>query len=180
MSTESNTRTGQVAATPEGGPKDEGAPAAAPGAGQVQVTPEGGPLTPPTMRDHMQGPILGLDDVPASGISTAPPPAPAASREEAAFMAGPDAARGPQDVAPTRTRQDEDELKKWPPYSGKPVSEVRWDALKYAAPVVSQAEKLAISAIDLSGRGLSRLARYLESRRAERNAADGPETDENR
>jgi hypothetical protein len=51
------------------------------------------------------------------------------------------------------------------------VSEVHWDALRYAAPIVAQAEKLAIKAIDLSGRGLSRLARYLEDRRQEREAA---------
>jgi hypothetical protein len=157
-------QTGQVAATPEGGPIDEGAPASAPGAGQVQVTPEAGPLTPPTMRDHMQGPILGLDDTPAA---TAPAAAPAAAREEM-----PSAGSEAEGVTPTRTRQDDAELRKWPPYSGKPVSEVHWDALRYAAPVVSQAEKLAIRAIDVSGRGLSRLARYLETRRAERDAAE--------
>ncbi len=41
---------------------------------------------------------------------------------------------------------------------------------RYAAPVVAQAEKLTIKAIDLAGRGLSRLARYLETRRQERDA----------
>jgi hypothetical protein len=162
-------RSGQVAATPEGGPIDEGVPASAPGAGQVQVTPEAGPLTPPTLRDHMQGPILGLDDQPTASATTsnerqvpAMPPSPGSTGE----------GLGVREDTPTRTRQDDDELRKWPPYSGKPVSEVHWDALRYAAPVVSQAEKLAIRAIDVSGRGLSRLARYLETRRAERDAAE--------
>ncbi len=175
MSDEPGTRGGQIATTPEGGPIDEGAPASQPGAGQVQVTPEAGPLTPPTMRDHMQGPILGLDDTPAAN---APPAAPAAGREEAPFGASEDAARETESFTPTRTRQDDDELRKWPPYSGKPVSEVHWDALRYTAPVVSQAEKLAIRAIDISGRGLSRLARYLETRRAERDAAERRQTDD--
>jgi hypothetical protein len=84
----------------------------------------------------------------------------------------PSAGSEAEGATPTRTRQDDAELRKWPPYSGKPVSEVHWDALRYAAPVVSQAEKLAIRAIDVSGRGLSRLARFLEARRAERDAAE--------
>jgi hypothetical protein len=57
---------------------------------------------------------------------------------------------------------------------------VRWDALRYAAPVVSQAEKLTIKAIDLSGRGLSRLARYLEARRQERDAEQERGSDRDR
>jgi hypothetical protein len=144
MSDESAMRTGQVSTTPEGGPIDEGAPPSVPGAGQVRPTPEAGLLTPPTLRDHMQGPILGLDDV--------TPPSPSAA-----------------EPSHTRTAHDDAELKKWPPYSGKPVSEVHWDdARRFAAPLVSQAEKLTIQAIGFTGRGLSRLARVLEDRRAAR------------
>ena len=57
------------------------------------------------------------------------------------------------------------------------MSEVRWDALRFAAPIVAQAEKLFIKAIDLSGRGLSRFAGYLEERRQERDAGQGSEQD---
>jgi uncharacterized protein YvpB len=42
--------------------------------------------------------------------------------------------------------------------------------MRYAAPIVAQAEKLTIRAIDLSGRGLTRIAGFLEERRLERNA----------
>ena len=163
-------RPGQVSATPEGGPIAEGTPAQEPGLGQVQSTPEAAPLseseelTPPTWQEHMRGPILGTDGLPLEqeqGEAAAPSASePAAAREEDAATSGTSAA----------SPQDGDELRKWPPYTGKPVSEVRWDALRYAAPVVAQAEKLTIKAIDLSGRGLSRLARFLEDRRRERDA----------
>jgi hypothetical protein len=162
-------RPGQVSATPEGGPIAEGAPAHEPGSGQVRSTPEAAPLAegeelkPPRWQEHMRGPILGTDGRPLGqeqAEATAPSAAaPAATREE-------DAATSGASAAP----QGSEELRKWPPYTGKPVSEVRWDALRYAAPVVAQAEKLTIKAIDLSGRGLSRLARYLEARRQERDA----------
>ncbi|MGH2615371.1 MAG: hypothetical protein ACRDJC_09035 [Thermomicrobiales bacterium] len=151
-------RSGQVSSTPEGGPVDAGVPAQEPGAGQVRSTPEATPLAddetlvPPTWREHMDGPVLGRTDAPSQ-----------ATREETSA----------QDRQSTRARSDDDlaELRKWPPYSGKPVSEVRWQEIgRYAAPVVSQAEKLAIQAIDLSGRGLSKLARYLATRRQEREA----------
>ena len=159
-------RGGPVQSTPEGGPLDESAPASAPGAGQVQATPEGGPLSaddvlvPPTWREHMKGPILGLDDVP-----------PAAS----AAMAASAASDAPQDQSKTteRSTKADEELRKWPPYSGKPVSEVPWEALRYAAPLAAKAEELAIGAIDLSAKGLSRLARFLESRRQERGRQEG-------
>jgi hypothetical protein len=178
MSDEAN-RPGQVSATPEGGPVGQGVPADEPGAGQVQSTPEAAPLSeseelkPPTWQEHMRGPILGTDGLPLEHeqgeAATPPTSAPAAAREEDAGTSG----------ASTASAQDDQELRKWPPYTGKPVSEVRWDALRYAAPVVAQAEKLTIKAIDLSGRGLSRLARYLESRRQERDAGQeqGPEGD---
>ena len=169
MSDEAN-RPGQVASTPEGGPIAEGVPANNPGSGQVQSTPEAAPLAeseelvPPTWQEHMRGPILGADGLPLGQEQgeAAAPPAPAAAREEDAETRG----------ASTTSPQGGEELRKWPPYTGKPVSEVRWEALRYAAPVVAQAEKLTIKAIDLSGRGLSRLARYLESRRQERDAVD--------
>ena len=172
-------RPGQVSATPEGGPIDEGVPGHEQGLGQVRSTPEAAPLsedeelTPPTWQEHMRGPILGTDGQPLGHAQApeagAPAPGPAAAREE----------EGVTSAASTATPQGNDELRKWPPYSGKPVSEVRWDALRYAAPVVSQAEKLTIKAIDLSGRGLSRLARYLETRRQERDAEQkqGSESD---
>lgn len=144
---------GQIQPTPEGGPIDQGLPASEPGAGQVQSTPEAGPLdegtslAPPTWQEHMRGPIPGLDDAVPTAAATEPPPQASATREEAAS----------------------EELRKWPPYSGKPVSEVGWKEIaRYAAPVVSQAEKLAIKGIDLSARGLTKLARYLESRREQR------------
>ena len=169
MSDESN-RPGQVSATPEGGPIAEGVPGQEPGLGQVQSTPEAAPLsegdelTPPTWQEHMRGPILGADGLPLGQEQGQAPASsgtgPAAAREEDAETGG----------ATFAAPQGDDELRKWPPYSGKPVSEVRWDALRYAAPVVAQAEKLTIKAIDLSGRGLSRLARYLEDRRRERDA----------
>jgi hypothetical protein len=119
----------------------------------------------------MRGPILGTDGRPMgqeqgqAAASTAPEPA--AAREEDAGTSATSAAAS----------QGGEELRKWPPYTGKPVSEVRWDALRYAAPIVAQAEKLSIKAIDLAGRGLSGLARYLEDRRRERDAGQGPEGD---
>jgi hypothetical protein len=173
------TRPGQVSATPEGGPIDEGGPPREPGLGQVRSTPEAAPLSeseelrPPTWQEHMRGPILGTDGLPlgqeqgqAAAASAAEP---AAAREEDSETSG----------APTAEPQGAEELRKWPPYTGKPVSEVQWDALRYAAPVVAQAEKLTIKAIDVSVRGLSRLARYLETRRQERDAAQkqGSESD---
>jgi hypothetical protein len=174
------TRPGQVSATPEGGPIDEGGPAREPGLGQVRSTPEAAPLSaseelrPPTWQEHMRGPILGTDGLPlgqeqgqAAASSAAEPAAP---REEDSETSG----------APTAEPQGAEELRKWPPYTGKPVSEVQWDALRYAAPVVAQAEKLTIKAIDVSVRGLSRLARYLETRRQERNAGQTQESEGDR
>ena len=176
MSDES-TRPGQVSATPEGGPVAEGVPAHEPGLGQVRSTPEAAPLaegedlTPPTWQEHMRGPILGTDGLPLGqeqGEAAAPSASePAAAREEDAATSGTSSA----------SPQDGDELRKWPPYTGKPVSEVRWDdACRYAAPVVAQAEKLTIKAIDLSGRGLLRLAGYLETRWQERDAEQEQES----
>lgn len=163
-------RPGQVSATPEGGPIAEGVPAQEPGFGQVRSTPEAAPLSegeelrPPSWQEHMRGPILGTDGRPLGQVQAqAPAPSaaqPAAAREEVSGTSG----------TSTTAPQGNEELRKWPPYTGKPVSEVRWDALRYAAPVVAQAEQLTIRAIDLSGRGLSRLARYLEARRQERDA----------
>lgn len=143
---------GQIQSTPEGGPIDQGPPASEPGAGQVQSTPEavplddGGPLEPPTWREHMRGPIPGLEDE---------PPGPAAAPKSPASV--------------SREEPPSEELRKWPPHTGKPVSEVPWKEIaRYAAPIASQAEQLAIKGIDLSARGLTKLARYLESRRNER------------
>ena len=180
MSDEPN-RPGQVSATPEGGPVDEGVPAHEPGLGQVQSTPEAAPLSeseelkPPTWQEHMRGPILGTDGLPLGqeqGQAATPSATePAAAREEDAESS----------EASTAASQDKEARRKWPPYTGKPVSEVRWDAaLRYAEPVVAQAEKLTIKAIDLSGRGLSRLARYLETRRQERDAAQKQESEGDR
>jgi hypothetical protein len=159
-------RTGQIASTPEGGPIDEGVPVQEPGAGQVRSTPEGGPLAagdelvPPTWHEHMRGPVLGLDDMP----QTAAPAAGARAEETAPTNESRD-----REERSGRAAGPDEELRKWPPYSGKPVSEVNWEAARrYAAPVAAQAEKLTIKAIDLSARGLSKLARYLEARRQER------------
>jgi hypothetical protein len=163
-------RPGQVSATPEGGPIGQGVPADEPGAGLVQSTPEAAPLSeseelrPPTWQEHMRGPILGTDGLPLDqeqGQAAAPSAPEPATREEDAETSG----------ASTAASQQGEEQRKWPPYSGKPVSEVRWGAaLRYAAPVMAQAEKLAIKAIDLAGKGLSQLARSLETRRLERDA----------
>ena len=179
MSDESN-RPGRVSATPEGGPIAEGVPAHEPGLGQVLSTPEAVPLSeseelaPPTWQEHMRGPILGTDGRPLGQeqAQEATPSAaePAATREEDGETSGASSA-APQAV---------EEQRKWPPYTGKPVSEVRWDALRFASPVVAQAEKLAIKAIDLSGRGLSRLARHLEARRHERDASQEQGLDSDR
>ena len=174
-------RPGQVSATPEGGPIAEGVPAQEPGFGQVRSTPEAAPLSeseelrPPTWQEHMRGPILGSDSLPLGQeqgqAATPPAPEPAAAREEDAETS----------EASTAAPQDGEAPRKWPPYTGKPVSEVRWDAaLRYAEPVVAQAEKLTIKAIDLSGRGLSRLARYLQTRRQERDAAQTRESESDR
>jgi hypothetical protein len=172
-------RPGQVSATPEGGPIDEGVPAHEPGLGQVQSTPEAAPLSeneelrPPTWQEHMRGPILSADGLPLgqeqgqAAMPSAPEPA---AREEDAEAS----------ESSTAASQDGEAPRKWPPYTGKPVSEVQWDALRYAAPVVAQAEKLTIKMIDLSGRGLSRLARYLETRRQERDAAQTRESESDR
>ena len=175
-----STPTGQVLNTPEAGPIDQGAPDAAPGAGQVLATPEGGPPrgeapVPPTWHEHMQGPILGLDDRPQPAdapTGVAPAPEPPASQEPVAASGASqqDAAHAAERFpSEERTPDDEKELSKWPPYRGKPVSDVS-EALKYAAPVAAQAEKLVIGALNLSGRGLTRLAHFLEDRRQERDA----------
>jgi len=171
---------GQVSATPEGGPSAEGVPGREPGSGQVRSTPEAAPLseseelTPPTWQEHMRGPILGADGLPLGdeqGQAPASPAAePAAAREEDTETSGASAA------AP----RGNDEARKWPPYTGKPVSDVRWDALRYAAPVVAEAEKLTIKAIDLSGRGLTRLARYLADRRQVRESDQERASDSDR
>ncbi len=170
--TDQPTPTGVVNATPEGGPVNEGTPATEPGAGQVRLTPEAGPLgeqsdtelRPPTWQEHMKGPILGLDDRPSTASTPAAP--------GAAQPPSPPAAQvPPPPYSPpggsSRTAEDDEELKKWPPYAGKPVSDVQ-DAWRYAAPVVSQAEKLAISALGLAGNGLTKLAGFLEQRRQDR------------
>jgi hypothetical protein len=172
-------RPGQVSATPEGGPIAEGVPAQEPGFGQVRSTPEAAPLsesedqTPPTWQEHMRGPILGTDGRPLGQEQrqeagpTAPEPA--AAREEVSGTSG----------APPAASQGGEELGKWPPYTGKPVSEARWNELRrYAAPIVTQAEKLAIKAIDLSGRGLTRFAGYLEDRRQEHETDQDREADQ--
>jgi hypothetical protein len=167
---------GQVYITPEAGPIDQGTPDDAPGAGQVLATPEGGPadseaLVPPTWHEHMRGPILGLDDRPNQAAAPATPPpgeAPSSSAQAEALPAVPKPERFPGEE---RTAADEKELSKWPPYRGKPVSDVG-DALKYAAPIAAQAEKLVIVALNLSGRGLTKLAHFLEDRRQERDAAN--------
>lgn len=171
--TDRSTTTGVVNATPEGGPVNEGTPATEPGSGQVRLTPEAGPLgeqsdavlQPPTWQEHMKGPIPGLDDraavgnAPVAARTTQTPPPPAAAQTPPPPYAPP--------TGGGRTAEDDDELKKWPPYTGKPVSDVQ-DAWRYAAPVVSQAEKLAISALGLAGTGLTKLAGFLEQRRQDR------------
>ncbi len=175
-------QSGQVYLTPEAGPIDLGAPASASGAGQVQATPEAGPLSddqalsPPTWRENMRGPILGLDDVPA------PPPGPSPTggddRPRAAVAADeetPPSGGGGLGGEP-RTSSDDRELRKWPPYTGKPVTDVS-EAMRYVAPIASQAEKLAIQAIDLSARGLAGLARYLEAKRQVRGSAESRDSD---
>ena len=159
--------TGVVIATPEGGPVNEGAPATAPGAGQVRLTPEAGPLggqsdsvlRPPTWQEHMKGPIIGLDDRKAAARK----PAEASAAQIPPPPYAPPAGSG-------RTAEDDEELKKWPLYTGKPVSDVQ-DAWRYAAPVVSQAEKLTISALGLAGTGLTKLAGFLEQRRRDRDSS---------
>ena len=122
MSDEAN-RPGQVSATPEGGPIDEGVPTREPGLGQVQSTPEAAPLSeseelkPPSWQEHMRGPILGADGRPMGqeqGQAAASAAEPAA-REEDTETSG----------ASTAASAGDKELRKWPPYTGKPVSEVR-------------------------------------------------------
>jgi hypothetical protein len=173
MSDEAN-RSGHVSSTPEGGPIDAGAPSSEPGAGQVQATPEAAPLedegelVPPTWQEHMAGPIPGMDDAAAPAAAGEAAPARAAAPSPATDWKGVPIAS----VEPSSERGDDEELRKWPPYSGKPVSAPGWDALRYAAPIVSQAEKLAIKTIGLSGRGLSKLAQFLEARRLEREDAE--------
>jgi hypothetical protein len=170
--------TGLVNATPEGGPVNEGTPAMEPGAGQVRLTPEAGPLgeqadevlRPPTWQEHMKGPIIGLDDRPAAASTPAEPIAAQALPPPAAQPTPPPPYSPPADSG--RTAEDDEELRKWPPYTGKPVSDVN-EALRYAAPIVSQAEKLAISALGLAGTGLTKLAGFLEQRRLERTAGEG-------
>lgn len=178
-----STTTDQVRNTPEAGPIDQGAPDSEPGAGQVLATPEGGPdqgkaPVPPTWHEHMQGPILGLDDRPQPvEVPATPVPAPAATPEAtvASSASQPEAATEPErSPDETRPASDEKVQGKWPPYRGKPVSDVS-DALKYAAPIAAQAEKLVIGALNLSGRGLTRLAHVLEDRRQEREAANPQE-----
>src|SRR5690606_15026801 len=117
----------QVLATPEGGPADSDAP------------------VPPTWHEHMQGPILGLDDRPRPGAppanaaaSASPPAAEAPSPDQQAAPESPAAAAPIPFPGEARTADDEKELSKWPAYRGKPVSDVG-EALKYAAPIAAQA-----------------------------------------
>ena len=169
--------TGMVNATPEGGPVNEGTPATESGSGQVRLTPEAGPLgeqsdselRPPTWQEHMKGPIIGLDDREAVASKPAEPSVAQTPPPPAAQVPPPPYA---PPASSSRTAEDDDELKKWPPYTGKPVSEVQ-DAWRYAAPVVSQAEKLAISALGVAGTGLTKLAGFLEQRRQKRTDNEG-------
>lgn len=179
-----STPTGQVRITPEAGPIDQGAPDTDPGTGQVLATPEGGPAdseapVPPTWHEHMQGPILGLDDRPDQAAAPSASPSGEAPSDSARAEASPEAPTPERFPGEARTPADEKELSKWPPYRGKPVSDVG-DALKYAAPVAAQAEKLVIGALNLSGRGLSKLAQVLEDRRQERDAANAHRNDPER
>lgn len=175
--TDQPTPTGVVNATPEGGPAYEGTPATEPGAGQVRLTPEAGPLAeqpdgdlrPPTWQEHMKGPIIGMDDRPAAASQPAESVTAQTSRPPAAERTPPPPYSPPPGSG--RTAEDDEELKKWPPYTGKPVSDVN-EAWRYAAPVVSQAEKLAISALGLAGTGLTKLAGFLEQRRLNRTSDD--------
>lgn len=107
----------------------------------------------------MKGPIIGLDDRKAAASK----PAEAGAAQIPPPPYAPPAGSG-------RTAEDDEELKKWPPYTGKPVSDVQ-DAWRYAAPVVSQAEKLTISALGLAGTGLTKLAGFLEQRRRDRDSS---------
>lgn len=172
---EANSGVGPVRTTPEGGPVDAGTPATGPGAGQVQPTPEASPLadiqpiTPPTLHDHLTGPILGLDDVPAAPRPVSPPAPDAAAMAPPVVPPTPPRTADEIEEAAAASRAARDELSKWPPHTGKPVTEVNWKAVgRYAAPIAAQAEDLAIKGIDLSARGLSWLARYLETRRDRR------------
>ncbi|MCC7024810.1 MAG: hypothetical protein IT338_18420 [Thermomicrobiales bacterium] len=194
MSEERGAPTGEVSTTPEGGPIGQGVPAPEPGAGYVRATPEGSPLdegevlAPPSWQEHMKGPIPGLDDTSAQARPAAAAPGQAPQGQGGQGAAPwpstqvPPPEKYPQGFPPQHTAawgggssssasagRDEAEQKTWPPYSGKPVSDVG-DVMRYAAPIVAQAEKLTIRAIDLSGRGLTKLAGFLEERRLERNA----------
>lgn len=166
-------RPGVMRATPQGGPIHQGTPVAEPGAGTVRLTPEGGPLPqpdaaraelrPPTWHENMKGPILGM---PPPGAATPPPSEP--PRQAAA---APPQQAAPLPTAHSVTPEDEAELKQWPPYIGKPVSDVS-EAMRFAAPLAAQAESLAIRTLRVSGRGLSRLAQFLEERRQLRGGSD--------
>jgi hypothetical protein len=127
------------------------------------MTPEAGPLSetggvqPPTWREQMRGPIPGLDNT-SSGTT---------AQAGAAPSSGTDAGRATTSTA--REAMSGSEGRQAPKYIGKPVSEVPWgEALKVARPVLSLAERMLITTIDLTGQGLTSLAQFLERQRQER------------
>jgi hypothetical protein len=104
----------------------------------------------------MRGPIPGLDEAVSATAARTGAPSSATGAERGGPSASADAKRG-------------DQRRKGPAYVGKPVSEVPWgEALKLAKPILSVAEKVLIVVIDLTGQGLTSLARYLEKQRQER------------
>jgi hypothetical protein len=116
--------------------------------GNVYPTPEGGPITPPTMRDHYDPTAGGAQsDVSGQTIST-----PEATVTQTSAIGG------------GGSQSDGAKSEKSPEEAAHELG----DRLK---PVFAAAEDVAIKALDLSAKGLSKLGDMLEERRRGRDSS---------
>ena len=115
--------------------------------GNVYPTPEAGPITPPTMRDHDDQSAAGpRSDVSGQAMST-----PEATVTQASASGG----AGSGNEGATSEKKPED------------AAHELGERLK---PVLEAAEDVAVKALDLSAKGLSKLVDALEDRRRNRDS----------
>ena len=117
--------------------------------GTVQPTPEAGPITPPTMQDHFAQSSSDAQSAAASQTQMTP---------EATVTA---ASAG----AGSRDQQQSQQSERTP----EEVAQELGERLK---PVLAAAEDVAVKALDLSAKGLSRLIARLEERLRQRDSSE--------
>ena len=117
--------------------------------GTVQPTPEAGPVTPPTMQDHFAQPTSGTQSAAASQTEMTP---------EATVTA---ASAGTGSGNQQQGQQ-----------SGQTPDAAAQELGERLKPVLAAAEDVAVKALDLSAKGLSRLVDRLEERRRQRDSSE--------